>query len=54
MHLCVYSRDRSLGQIEKPHGREEEYMKLRSNEPASYHCFLLKPMDFFSTVDYYE
>jgi hypothetical protein len=48
MLLYVYSKDRSLGQIEKPRVQEEEYMKLHLDGAASYHCFLLRPIHFFS------
>lgn len=47
MLLYVYSKGDSLGQIEKPRVREEEYMLLHSNGSASYHRFLLRPIDFF-------
>lgn len=47
MLLYVYSKDRSLGQIQKPCVREEEYMKLHLNGPPSYHYSLLKAIDLF-------
>jgi hypothetical protein len=44
MLLYVYSRDHSLDQIEKPHVREEEYVKLHSDGSASYDWILLRPI----------
>lgn len=54
MLVYMYSRDRSLGQIERLRVRGEEYMKLHLNGPASCHFFPLRPINYVLSVDYYK